>query len=328
VVVPTYNNGTFIRETMLSILNQSYTHLEVIVSDHGSTDDTWLLLQPFAADPRVRLIQIGRTGRVADNWASATKAATGTYLKLVCGDDLLKADCIARQVTTLQENPGSVMVASRRDVVSAAGDPLIRAWGLKGLVGSIDGWAAVKTAVRSGTNPFGEPACVLMCRRTLFAVGGWDDRFPYLIDQHTYSKMLMHGSFVGLEDSLAAFRLSDTQWSVALAGHQYRQVVRFHQHLARVNPGVVTAADRLEGRLRARALSFARRFVYKALSRALRPPSAAPVRLTHPPIVGPSAAQIDRRSRRVSASGVAGRSSVASVSVPRSRQEIWDGALP
>lgn len=270
VVVPSYNNGPFIRETMLSILNQTYRHLEVIVSDHGSTDDTWALLQPFALDPRVRLIQIPRSGRVADNWASATDAATGTYLKLVCGDDLLKPDCIESQVSALQSSPGSVMVASRRDVVTAGGDPLIRARGLAGLVGPFDGQVAVRAAVKSGTNPFGEPACVLLCRATLSSVGGWDDRFPYVIDQHTYSKMLLRGSFVGLPDSLAAFRLSDAQWSVELAGQQYRQVRQFHRHLAATVPGLVTTADRLEGRLRARVLSFARRFAYLAVSRKLR----------------------------------------------------------
>lgn len=274
VVVPTYNNGPFIRETMLSILNQSYRHLEVIVSDHGSTDDTWSILQPFALDPRVRLMQIGRTPRVADNWASATDAATGTFLKLVCGDDVLKVDCVQRQVDALVENPGAVMVASRRDVVSASGDILIRAWGLTGLVGLVDGRVAVRRAAKSGTNPFGEPACVLLCRRTLVAVGGWDDRFPYVIDQHTYSKMLMHGSFVGLQESLAAFRMSNAQWSLALAAQQYRQVVGFHRHLALQAPGVLTLADRLEGGLRAKALAFARRFAYRALSRRLRRPTA------------------------------------------------------
>jgi glycosyltransferase involved in cell wall biosynthesis len=293
VVVPTYNNGPFIRATMLSILNQSYRNLEVIVSDHGSTDDTWSILQPFALDPRVRLIQIGRSERVADNWASASEAATGTYVKLVCGDDLLKYDCIQRQVSTFERNPGAVMVASRRDVVSAAGDPLIRGWGLTGLVGVFDGRTAVKTAVKSGTNPFGEPACVLLCRHTLTAVGGWDDRYPYLIDQHTYSKMLMRGSFVGLDDSLAAFRLSDVQWSVALANQQYRQVVGFHQHLATTVPGLVTVVERLEGRLRARALSFARRLAYKALSRKLRTPVSSTVRSPTLPVGASVGASID-----------------------------------
>ena len=275
VVVPSYNNGPYIHETITSILNQTYRHVEVIVSDHGSTDDTWAVLQAFALDPRVRLIQIPRSPRVADNWVSATEAAAGKYLKLVCGDDLLMRDCIEVQVDALERSPGSVMVASRRDVVTAGGDPLIRGWGLVGLIGSFDGTVAVKNAVRSGTNPFGEPACVLLCRATLSKVGGWDDRFPYVIDQHTYSKMLLHGSFVGLPESLAAFRLSDSQWSVELAGHQYRQVRQFHQHLAARAPGVLTMADRLAGGVRARVLSFARRVAYLALSRRLRTPRAS-----------------------------------------------------
>jgi glycosyltransferase involved in cell wall biosynthesis len=275
VVVPSYNNSAFINETMTSILNQTYENLEVVVSDHGSTDDTWAILQPFALDPRVRLIRIPRSGRVADNWESATAAASGAYLKLVCGDDILAGDCIERQVAALEANPGTVLVASRRDVVSSQGDVLIRAWGLGGLIGTLDGRSAVRMAVRSGTNPFGEPACVLMCRKTLARVGSWDDRFPYVIDQHTYSKMLMHGSFVGLSESLASFRVSGTQWSVTLAGQQYRQVVNFHRHLAEYAPGALSVADRLQGRVRAKVLAYARRFAYKALIGRMHTPSHA-----------------------------------------------------
>jgi hypothetical protein len=185
------------------------------------------------------------------------------------------------------------MVASRRDVVTAGGDPLIRAWGLVGLIGSFEGAAALKAAVRSGTNPFGEPACVLLCRATLSRVGGWDDRFPYVIDQNTYSKILMHGRFVGLPDSLAAFRLSDAQWSVALAGSQYRQVTQFHSHLAARAPGVLSVTDRLEGRVRARVLSFARRFAYKALSRKLTLPAGGAGGPQFVPVGTPAGARLE-----------------------------------
>ena len=277
IVVPTYNNEPYVRQTLNSILNQTYTRLEVIVSDHGSTDGTWEAVQPFALDPRVTLLRIPRSNKVLDNWANASRRATGAYLKLVCGDDLLAPECIERQVSALRAVPGAVMAASRRDVVSAAGDPLIRSWGLPGLVGEVSGTEAIRAGVRSGTNPFGEPACVLLCRETLERVGGWDDRFPYVIDQHTYSKALGHGRFVGIADSLASFRISQQQWSVQLASSQYRQVVGYHREIARATGGMVTRADRIEGAARARVLSYARRFAYTALSRKMQTPVAVPV---------------------------------------------------
>lgn len=41
VVVPSYNNAPYIAETIHSILSQTFTDFELIVTDHGSTDGTW-----------------------------------------------------------------------------------------------------------------------------------------------------------------------------------------------------------------------------------------------------------------------------------------------
>ncbi|KRF45991.1 glycosyl transferase [Terrabacter sp. Soil811] len=270
VVVPTYNNAAFVRETMRSILSQTFEDFELIVSDHSSTDGTWEALQPFAVDPRVRLMRIKASGRAEDNWRNATSAATGEFLKLVCGDDLLAPDSIERQVAALRDNPAAVMVASRRDVVTACGDVVLRSWGLSGLVGTVSGSEAARRGVLAGTNPFGEPACVMLRRRVLMEVGSWDASFPYVIDQYTYSKVLMHGDFVGLADSLASFRLSDSQWSVALADQQYRQIVSFHQVLAETYPGLLSRSHRIRAGARARALTYARRVAYLSLQRRLR----------------------------------------------------------
>ncbi len=40
VIMPTYNSGRFVAESIESILNQTYTHLELLITDDGSTDDT------------------------------------------------------------------------------------------------------------------------------------------------------------------------------------------------------------------------------------------------------------------------------------------------
>ena len=57
VVVPSYNNASFIEETMDSILGQTFEDFELVVADHSSSDGTWERLQRYGADPRVRLIR-------------------------------------------------------------------------------------------------------------------------------------------------------------------------------------------------------------------------------------------------------------------------------
>jgi glycosyltransferase involved in cell wall biosynthesis len=277
VVVPAYNNAAFIRETVRSVLAQTFTDFELIISDHGSDDGTWALLQGLARDERVTLLRLPRSDRPEHNWEHATRAASGEFIKLVCGDDVLLPTCLETQVAAMRKHPEAVMVAARRDVVTAGGDTALRSWGLPGMIGIMSGRTAVRRAVVSGTNPFGEPACVLLRRRALESVGGWDGRFPYVLDQHTYSKILMDGDFVGLPDVLARFRLSDGQWSKALARMQYAQVIGFHRDLESAYPGVLSRSDLVRGRTRAKLLAYARRLAYVSLSRRLRTPAAPPV---------------------------------------------------
>ena len=66
--------------------------------------------------------------------------------------------------------------------------------------------AMLEISITQGTNIFGEPGCVMMRRSVLESTGWWDSRWPYLIDQASYSRVLLEGSFVGVTGSLAGFR--------------------------------------------------------------------------------------------------------------------------
>ncbi len=119
----------------------------------------------------------------------------------------------------LDASPSVVLVASPRDIVDADSRPIVRDHGVSGSLIAISGAAAVRRTIRSGTNIFGEPGCVLMRRADLEAVGWWDSRWPYLIDETTYAKVLLRGDFASVgPKALAGLRLSDSQWSVRLAG--------------------------------------------------------------------------------------------------------------
>jgi glycosyltransferase involved in cell wall biosynthesis len=270
VVVPAFQNAAFVEDALEGVLSQTYRDLEVVVADHSSTDGTWELLQRFADDPRVVLLRTPSGGGAERNWRRVTEAASGTYLKLLCGDDLVYPTCVEEQVRALEAHPGAVMAACRRDVVDASGAVLLRGRGLPGLTGLVAGSRAVRAAVRSGTNVFGEPACVLLRRELVLEVGGWSAEQPYLIDEDLYVKVLAHGDLVAQPDTLAAFRLSDTQWSVDLAREQARQAKAFLRRVQRQHPAVVTSADVRLGSARAVLAAVQRRAAYVVWSRRMR----------------------------------------------------------
>lgn len=269
IVVPAYNNADFIAATVDSILAQDYPNLEIIIADHSSTDGTLEILEGYD-DPRLTVTTTPAGGGAPANWSRVTGLATGEYVKLVCGDDLLRPNAVSAQVEALEAHPTAVLAASKRDLVDARGEVFVRARGLGGLSGLVDGAVAVRATVRSGTNIFGEPACVTFRREALEASGGWDGTKAYYIDAGTYARVLALGDAVMVPESLAAFRVSASQWSVRLMNDQQRQAAEFHAEQLERFPGTVTAKDVRHGDRMARFQAWQRRAAYIALGRRMR----------------------------------------------------------
>ena len=262
IVVPSYNSVEFIDAALTSILGQTYTDFELIISDHSSTDGTWERVQTYESDPRVRTMRVPSGGGAPANWTAVTEQAGGELIKLVCGDDLLYPTSIAEQVAAFDQNPDAVLVASQRDILDEGGKPLVRGRGVQGLNGLVSGREAIRRTVRAGTNIFGEPVCVMIDRQVLADSGGWDSRSPYLIDQATSARVLLQGSMVAIRRPLAGFRINPGQWSVKLAQEQAAHARRFHHMLAREHPGLLSTWDVRIGDARATLMAFVRRAAY------------------------------------------------------------------
>ena len=264
VVIPAFNNAEYIEATMHSVLNQTMGDFELIVADHSSTDGTAHLLHQFESDPRVTIISTPAGGGAARNWRRVTAEASGRYLKLVCGDDIIYPDCLASQLSHFED--GVDMVSARRDVVDSVGRMIVRNRGLPRLIGRVVGTKAIRSTVRSGTNVFGEPASVMFRRSALETAGSWVTTENYLIDEATYVRVLMAGDHVGIATSLGSFRVSDSQWSVRLAKTQASEAAAFHTKLAVEHPDLLSRSDVAVGNFRAKVLATGRRLVYRGLA--------------------------------------------------------------
>ena len=229
------------------------------------------------------LLQTPAGGGALANWNRVSQAATSEYLKLVCGDDLIYPELIEQQVRALDANPRATLSASARDIIDANDEPVVRKRGLAGLHGLVDGRRAIRKTIVAGSNIFGEPGCVLMRRATLEKVGWWDSTFPYLIDETTYARVLLEGDFYAVPESLAGFRISDSQWSVRLARQQSEQAAGFHAWIHDEHPGIISRLDKTRGDLAARGMALIRRLAYVALKRRMS--------IRHRPLVAPTGAE-------------------------------------
>ncbi len=278
VVVPALNGERHIEGSVASALNQTYTNIEVVVSDAGSTDRTAEIVRSFD-DSRVRLLvgPVGEPG-IHANWTRGVAAARGDFVKILCHDDLLFPHCLAVQTQLLLRNPRAVLASGRRQIINDNGDVLIKARGLSGLTKGeqplvTDGGSLARACTRAGTNLLGEPASVLV-RRSALPELLFDPRWRYAIDLDFYLRCLEHGDAVLDSRVLCSFRVSPKQLSAVLTKSQAREMKALFAETALRYPHHVSDADVRLGSARALLLAQARRMLYRQMR--MRSPGTRP----------------------------------------------------
>jgi glycosyltransferase involved in cell wall biosynthesis len=103
IIIPTYNMGQWIGETLDSILAQPGNNYEVIVIDDGSTDNTRELIETRYAD-RVRYHYQPNRGRGAAR-NKGVEFARGDFIQFFDADDIMEPDALTRRLLFLQEHP-------------------------------------------------------------------------------------------------------------------------------------------------------------------------------------------------------------------------------
>ena len=112
IIVPVYNNGEFIRESLLSALAQSETRIEIVVCDDGSTDNTPSVIRRLSqTDDRIIVLQTDRNRGVSYSRNRAVAAASGKWVALLDGDDILHRDHV-KDLCQFAEQLGADMVAN------------------------------------------------------------------------------------------------------------------------------------------------------------------------------------------------------------------------
>lgn len=122
VIIPTYNRGQYIGESIRSVLTQSYADLEVIVVDDGSTDDTEKIIDAIV-DPRLHYIRQENRGR-SNARNHALSLARGKYITFLDSDDLYLPNKIELQVDYLIKHPDVGMVYTSAYCINDGGDML------------------------------------------------------------------------------------------------------------------------------------------------------------------------------------------------------------
>jgi glycosyltransferase involved in cell wall biosynthesis len=103
IITPTYNSSKFVAETIKSILSQTYTDWELLITDDCSTDNTWAILNEYARkDMRIKIFKLNANSGTGVARNNSIKHASGRYIAFCDSDDLWTPDKLEKQVGFMQ----------------------------------------------------------------------------------------------------------------------------------------------------------------------------------------------------------------------------------
>lgn len=103
IIMPTYNCGRYIRESIGSVLAQTYTSWELIIVDDLSTDDTDDIVRSYE-DKRIRYMRNESNMGAAMTRNRALREARGRYIAFLDADDMWSPEKLEKQIAFMQKN--------------------------------------------------------------------------------------------------------------------------------------------------------------------------------------------------------------------------------
>lgn len=220
IVVPSYNQGAFIRQTIESCLAQDYRPIEIVVVDGASTDDTVAVLESFGAVPELRWTSEPDAG-VVDAVNNGMRRVRGEICGIQSSDDAYLPGAFAQAVAAFARHPDVALVYADAVKTDAAGRERAR-WRTGPF--SIENFLSKQTVVL-------QPAAFF--RRAAFAeAGGWSPDF-FNADTECWLRMILRWPALKVDAFWGSRRMHEAQ-----RDRQRERIVESYDRMTRDNPDI------------------------------------------------------------------------------------------
>jgi hypothetical protein len=207
VVTAVYNGVSFLRETIDSILAQSFSDFEYLLVDDCSTDGSVALIESYK-DPRIRLVRRSSNGGIVATRNQGFAMATGEFLALIDQDDLACPDRFAEQLKAFSLNPKLGIAATWVDYVDEKSQPLPGAPRRKYNSKELHSFLLF-------VNPFSNSS--LLVRREAIKTPAYDPAFALCEDYHFIVTISRQWEVCMLQQVLNKYRIHSSNYSKVAA---------------------------------------------------------------------------------------------------------------
>jgi len=257
IITPSYNQAAYLEQTILSVLNQDYPHIEYIVVDGASTDGSVEIIKKYADKFAYWVSEKDHGQAEAINKGFAR--ATGDIVAWLNSDDYYLQGTVSAAVRAFEENPDAVLIYGNMLAVDEHGNTF-----------NTLNYKQLNLEDLLCFQIIGQPA-VFMRRSALQKTNGLDANFHFLLDHLLWLQIAKHGGMLHMDQTWSAARYHAEAKNRAKAAEFGREAFRILEvaaqdteladALAKVSRRARASAHRvdarylLDGGLPAKALS-------------------------------------------------------------------------
>jgi glycosyltransferase involved in cell wall biosynthesis len=245
IITPSYNQGQYIEETILSILNQGYPNLEYIIIDGGSTDNTVGIIKKY--EQHINYWVSEKDDGQADAINKGIKYCTGEIFNWINSDDYLAAGALFT-IAEAFENPSTMVVAAAVQNFSSAG--------LQVLYRNKD--LTMQDLLKEGFDYEYHQPGVWLRMESMKKTGLFKKQYHYCFDQEYMLRYLLKFDTVNyIPVTVAFFRMHEQSKTVSSFDRFYWDLVKIYKQFAADQKGTTLGelADRKGRKMEWRLLS-------------------------------------------------------------------------
>lgn len=210
IVTPSLNQGNFIEETIQSVLSQNYPHLEYIIADGGSTDNTLAVLEKYSGQIKWQSKKDNGQTEAINN---GLRMANGEIVAYLNTDDILLPGALNQVGSLFARHGNAGWLTGKCRIINEAGKDIRRPISLyKNLL-----LYSRSRHLLLMTNYISQPA-TFWRRSLLEKCGLLDETLHYVMDYEYWLRLWKVGPPVVVHKNLAGFRIQSASKTTS-AGH-------------------------------------------------------------------------------------------------------------